>query len=133
VGARVFVRVLDVGRRHVVDSERFEITDRIFVADLGIREEAQRLMIADGERDALRYVGLDERRAPYSRAGLRRCGTSRHARGRNSCRFYCPTGDLAKTTPLNPPLSLTQYALMIQRIASRVHVRDRRRHPRGWC
>ena len=60
---------LDIGGRHIILAEGARIELRIFVADLRLGEEAQRLMITNGPHDFLIDVGFDELSAPIAVIG----------------------------------------------------------------
>ena len=54
----------DVGRRNVIGAEQLPVEIGVLVADGGIGIISQRLMVANGETDFFRDVGLEELRAP---------------------------------------------------------------------
>lgn len=68
--AGVVVRGADVGGGLVVAAEDLVVEDGVFVADRQVREEAQGLVVADGEGDALADVGLIELGGPPAVVGL---------------------------------------------------------------
>ena len=64
--ARVLVVPLDVRVRLVVGAEELDVHLRVGVPDRLVREESQRLVIADGPRDLLVHVGLEHLRRPVA-------------------------------------------------------------------
>src|SRR6185503_2444902 len=66
---RIFVIALDIGLGVEILAEQPDIHLGILVAEILIREEAQRLVIADAPAYFLIDIGLDELRAPVAMIG----------------------------------------------------------------